>query len=330
MLSHHKIDNNNVPADGASYDAYPITRQKISFDCFKTKQQFHKSQLSDITNEYINRANQQSKHAVIDFLFEYYSFRPARLLQWSPGLSYCILPDETRDFCDVKSLSSLKSSSVNEQGAFCIDAHEFPKLRLDGLLRAINLLKSSHNRAPNYGCFGLHEWAMIYEARDIRHPQLSLRFSHKEIRSIVESHTLKCHHYDAYRFFSKSAVQFNAYPLDKDNREAFEQPGCLHANMDLYRWAFKYYPWVDSDLIRSAFLLAKDIREVDMRASPYDVSCYDLTPIKIETLSGKNEYIDYQKYFFNQAKPLRLALLKQLKNLAYQVTHPSCFINDSV
>jgi hypothetical protein len=51
----------------------------------------------------------------------------------------------------------------------------------------------------------------------------------------------------------------------------FEQRGCLHANMDLYKWAFKLAPFTPAELIADCFALARDIREVDMRASPYDL-----------------------------------------------------------
>src|SRR4051812_34145578 len=35
----------------------------------------------------IRRMSRREKHPVYDFLFEYYSFRPAHLLRWSPGVN---------------------------------------------------------------------------------------------------------------------------------------------------------------------------------------------------------------------------------------------------
>ena len=52
--------------------------------------------------------------------------------------------------------------------------------------------------------------------------------------------------------------------------------------MDLYKWAYKFYPWTPSDLIADAFELAVEIREIDMRASPYDLGVYGFEPITIE------------------------------------------------
>ena len=50
-----------------------------------------------------------------------------------------------------------------------------------------------------------------------------------------------------------------------------EQPACLHANMDVYKWAYKLLPLVDSTLVMDCFDLAWDARELDMRAAPYDI-----------------------------------------------------------
>ncbi len=36
----------------------------------------------------MQRMARHEKHPVYDFLFEYYSFRPAHLLRWTPGLMW--------------------------------------------------------------------------------------------------------------------------------------------------------------------------------------------------------------------------------------------------
>ena len=48
----------------------------------------------------------------------------------------------------------------------------------------------------------------------------------------------------------------------------FDQRGCVHVTMDLYRYAYKIAPWVRAELIADAFELAWRARELDMRASP--------------------------------------------------------------
>jgi hypothetical protein len=85
--------------------------------------------------------------------------------------------------------------------------------------------------------------------------------------------------------------------------------------MDLYKWAFKLAPWCPSDLIADTFELARDIRELDMRASPYDLSTFGYTAVPIETPEGRAEYEKSQKAFAERARPLRRRLINLCQNL---------------
>ena len=66
-----------------------------------------------------------------------------------------------------------------------------------------------------------------------------------------------------------------------------EQPGCLHASMDLYKWAYKLSPATPGELVADCFELAVEIRELDMRASPYDLRAHGYEPVAIETAGGQ-------------------------------------------
>lgn len=82
--------------------------------------------------------------------------------------------------------------------------------------------------------------------------------------------------------------------------------------MDLYRHSYKMVPLVDSDLMADTFELAWQIRVMDMRASPYDLSAWGLDPIRIETRDGKAEYTRLQHDFSQRAQVLRRRLLEAL------------------
>jgi hypothetical protein len=62
-------------------------------------------------------------------------------------------------------------------------------------------------------------------------------------------------------------------------------------------------------------VLAWDVREVDMRASPYDFSDLGLEPIRIETPDGKREYAAQQRAFAERAAPLREGLVAECEAL---------------
>ncbi|MGR7024288.1 hypothetical protein [Geodermatophilus sp. URMC 62] len=89
-----------------------------------------------------------------------------------------------------------------------------------------------------------------------------------------------------------------------------EQPGCLHATMDLYKWAYKLGPAVPGELVTDCFALAVQVRELDMRASPYDLRDRGYAPVPIETAEGRAEYVAAQRGFARRGAELRSRLLE--------------------
>ncbi len=186
------------------------------------------------------------------------------------------------------------------------------------------LLTRTGSRTAQFGCFGLHEWAMVYRTSsdDVRHSAVPLRLGHTGTDAVVESMQLRCSHYDAYRFFTPEAAPRNIELLTRDDQLDREQPGCLHAGMDLYKWCYKLSPLVDSDLLVRCFRHAATTRELDMRASPYDLSDYGYSPITIETAAGRAQYVREQSALTSRAADLRQDLLERCTALrAREPTH---------
>ena len=93
-------------------------------------------------------------------------------------------------------------------------------------------MHATAQRPARLNCFGLHEWAMVYRAPEVRHEQVPLRLGGAGTDAVVESMPLRCSHFDAYRFFTAAAAPRNAEQLTRRDQVAHEQPGCLHAAMD--------------------------------------------------------------------------------------------------
>lgn len=81
--------------------------------------------------------------------------------------------------------------------------------------------------------------------------------------------------------------------------------------MDLYKHAFRLSPMICSDLVADCFELARDIRVLDMRASPYDLADLGFEPVPIETPEGKREYAEAQRRFAERGAPLRQRLVDE-------------------
>jgi hypothetical protein len=151
---------------------------------------------------------------------------------------------------------------------------------------------------------------MVYRQRpqDVRHSAWPLRLGAAGVAEVVEAQPLRCTHFDAYRFFTDPARPLNVHEPSRARVLDLEQGGCLHANMDLYKWAYQLSPLVPSELVADAFELARDVRGLDMRASPYDLSALGYEPVRIETPEGKAEYTAAQREFARRAAVLRQRL----------------------
>ncbi len=270
----------------------------------------HETRVSTWTTPHQHRAARGEKHPVQDFLFSYYRHRPSWLRRWHPGPDIVLQGESAKEFLRRSEYHETSDGVTLNLGALT------PKRRAS-VVWIHNLLQLTRDRAPVFGCFGLHEWAMVYRqtSEQVRHNRWPLRFAPDEVARIVEAQPLRCSHFDAFRFFTPSAAPLNRVQPTRATVPAHEQRGCLHANMDLYKWAFKLAPFTPAELTADCFALARDIREIDMRASPYDLEKLGCTPIKIETPEGRAEYEAHQRGFADRSQPLRTRLLALCERL---------------
>ncbi|NLG54637.1 MAG: 3-methyladenine DNA glycosylase [Rhodococcus sp.] len=251
-------------------------------------------------------------HPVHDFLFTYYSFRPNQLRRWHPGFGCALAGKSARP---VTQWAGYHQVTVDGEAVVTASGVMLERRR-ETVQFVASLLSATASRPAVLGCFGLHEWAMVYRSGDdVRHSKVPLRLGCAGTDDVVESMTLRCTHYDAFRFFTDDAAPRNANLLTREDQVGSEQPGCLHAGMDLYKWAYKLIPLVDSDLVLDCLEHAFLARELDMRASPYDLADYGYEPIAIETADGRAEYVRAQSALAARAEPLRARLLHSCQDL---------------
>ncbi|MDT5203586.1 MAG: hypothetical protein QOD34_222 [Mycobacterium sp.] len=257
------------------------------------------------------RARVGQAHPVWDFLFTYYSLRPGQLRCWHPGYGVALAGDEA-----IRRYRNRRGYAVGASGVTVSCAYLLS--RRETIAYVARLLRATARRPAKLNCFGLHEWAMVYRSGDVRHDRVPLRLGAAGTDTVVEAEIagpLRCSHYDAFRFFSADAAPRNAGAPSRATQHDWEQPGCLHANMDLYKWSYKLSPLIESDIVMDAFELAYDARELDMRASPYDLTALGFQPVRIETPSGRAEYVRRQALLAERAAVVRQALLDWCQRL---------------
>ena len=278
-------------------------------------QDAHRERVDAVTTGHRARAGGQIPHPVEDFLFTYYSLRPALLRRWYPGVGVALA--DAADRLDWRFHRQLPVGGPPANGSsepspvVAVELNAFRLARGSQLAFTARLLGATAAAPGQFGCFGLHEWAMVFQQDDAarRHQDWPLRLGQAGTDDVVREHQIRCTHYDAFRFFTPSARPLNGLQPDRESQVGMEQPGCLHASMDVYKWAYKLIPIVPSELLLDAFTLAKSIRELDMRASPYDLTELGYQPVPIETAAGQAEYVAAQREFARQAQLLRRRLL---------------------
>ncbi|RLV51299.1 3-methyladenine DNA glycosylase [Nocardioides mangrovicus] len=294
--------------------------------CWSARAAAHEERVDRWVQPHLARRRRGEKHPVHDFLFGYYSHSPAALRRWHPGYGVTLL--DAPEYADARGYAVVQTkthhcepgTSATRSGLSVTAAH---LESLQPLLKStLRLLEATATRPASYGCFGLHEWAMVHRADRTRHP-VPLRLGPAGTDAVVESHRIACSHFDAFRFFTDSARPLNTLSPGRDDRPDFEQPGCLHAGMDLYKHAFRLSPLVPSELVADCFELAHDIRELDMRASPYDLSEHGFEAVPIETPEGKQAYVAAQRAFTERAAPLRERLTRTAGDLLSVASLPS-------
>lgn len=288
------------------------TGSALSVDEWRALESQHHERADALTAGRRARAARGQTHPVDDFLYTYYSYKPAVLRRWHPGLDTRLQDAAAEPRAQWRWYSTEGIDVVVDSAVLVAEK----TLMLRGIR---NILRATADGRAQYGCFGLHEWAMVYRENEHRHP-VPLRLGREGTDAVVDAHPLTCTHFDAFRFFTPDAMPLNRRLLSREQQAATEQPGCLHANMDLYKWAVKLGPLVAGTVLLDCFELARDIRELDMRASPYDLASWGYAPVPIETAEGKAAYVAKQREFAERAAPLRALLIETIDRA---VTRPA-------
>lgn len=406
-----------------------------------------------------DRVHLVSTHPIFNFIHSYYNFSVPALRLFSPGLGvrmecpntatveafgilsqkYLVCEDNAWHYDSTliganidgiggaTDATMYRNSGRDGSGSGIGSAAVITNARQKKALKQIEFLK--HNlqvlrataaRSPFFGCFGMHEWAMLYNPapfttvvgrghghggghggnvevenagtvtvgsgfkprttstsgvyhHERKQKHLGLRLPQHEINEVVRNRRVRCSHFDAYRFFHPEAQALNYNPtwttaltaqtataadsgngnrtgsacsgtccsgssadsvmsseplsafvsapnpnpnpaprLTRSSQLTAEQPGCIHANMDLFKYAAELYPCVSSQTLIACLKLALHARAVDMRASPYEVShipeCAE--KIAVENAAGRVQYRAEQEALYRWAVPLRHQLIQ--------------------
>ncbi|GAB3225509.1 hypothetical protein GCM10027535_28240 [Mycolicibacterium hippocampi] len=206
--------------------AVPDSRLAAVSDDWLERAAAHRRRTDELLGPHLERRRAGQPHPVFDFLFTYYSLRPRQLRIWHPGYGTVLSGVAADRYLD-------RSGYTRHRDGVTVSRDHLHARA--GTVRFIaDLLGAVASRPARFNCFGLHEWAMVYRTPAVRHPGVPLRLGAAGTDAVVDAMPLRCSHFDAYRFFTEPAARRNAAHLTRDSQVATEQPGCVHAGMDLY------------------------------------------------------------------------------------------------
>jgi hypothetical protein len=224
------------------------------------------------------------------------------------------------------------------------------------------ILRNTAAAEPVLHCYNLHEWAMLYRPRGAPEPtsskyqsHLPLRVTQDVINNTVERKGVYCTHLDALRFFAPAALPLNqnsattaaaphsSLPSSSSSSTSsgggllpqrseqlqLEQPGCVHAQMDLLKSCLRLQPFGDCTLLQHVLAVALESPKLDVGDSPYDASSqrYLIVPIPIETSEGRKSYRSRQIALMTASQPLRSELIAVI-DLFLQATFATKVIDE--
>ena len=186
-----------------------LDRQILPEPIWLARQSAHDARVRAWTDPHQARASRGEKHPVHDFLFSYYAFRPAWLRRWHPGPDVALTGDAARAFLRWPEYREI--TLPDGSPAVTLDPAALPVHRRTFVIWLRDLLQTMQTRPAFFGCFGLHEWAMVYRQTpdEVRHNAYPLRYPPDALAAIVEAAPITCTHFDAFRFFTPPARPLN-------------------------------------------------------------------------------------------------------------------------
>ena len=120
----------------------------------------HKDRVQEWTTPYKKRRSKTESHPVHDFLFSYYSYSIGRLESWHPpaGTHLEFSPTENKHIP-----SHFSENYYTKKGGYLFLDPTKSVSRLNSHRWILQLLEHTQKNKPIYGCYGMHEWAMVYK-----------------------------------------------------------------------------------------------------------------------------------------------------------------------
>ncbi|HZJ07833.1 MAG TPA: 3-methyladenine DNA glycosylase, partial [Nocardioidaceae bacterium] len=160
------------------------SREVLEEGSWRARRDHHHARVDAWVQPHLHRRKACQPHPVEDFLFTYYSHRPAALRRWHPGFGKVLTGEDAASYLELKGYVAV-ADGVTVALPFVETARPL-------LSSSHRLLTATADRPAQWGCFGMHEWAMVYglDQADVRHSAWPLRLGAAGTDEVVESNRI--------------------------------------------------------------------------------------------------------------------------------------------
>ena len=110
----------------------------------------HEQRAREWIDPHLQRRSRGEKHPIWDFLFDYYSIRPSRVLRWHPGLDATLI-----DATDAPH-THWRDYTVKQDGTVCADVDSFLSHRGNAMDKVLTLLRASEDNRAQFDLSLIH------------------------------------------------------------------------------------------------------------------------------------------------------------------------------
>src|SRR4051812_21290165 len=135
----------------------------LAADVWLPRASAHARRADALTAGYRDRRARRERHAIDDFMYDYYGVKPSHLRRWHPGPGVVLAgsPDDVAEHASWRWYRAV-------DGGVALDVGGFLAERRSTVEYVRTLLAGTASRPAQLGCLGLHEWAMVYREDDVR------------------------------------------------------------------------------------------------------------------------------------------------------------------
>ena len=205
----------------------------LAEEVWRARRTAHERRVDELDHAAPRTAAARREAPVEDFLFDYYSYRPGQLRRWHPGAGVTLSGESAHEYLR-------QPGYVETPDGITLDVDAFLARRGDTVRWVHDLLRRTAERPATSAVSACTSGRWSKAASRRRTAQRLATTSHaREAGRDRRGARRPVQPLRRVPFLHRAGAAANVLRPARETQHELEQGGCLHANMDLYKWAYK-------------------------------------------------------------------------------------------